>query len=32
VIGTPNASVLAKSTRKNMFAQFKEENTAVPAA
>lgn len=32
VIGTPNASVLARSTRKNMFTQFKEENTAVPAA
>ena len=31
VIGFPNQSVLSRSTRKNMFAQFKEENTAVPA-
>ena len=32
VIGMPNASVLSRSTRKNMFSQFKEEPTAVPAA
>jgi len=32
VIGTPSASVLSRSTRKNMFSQFKEEATAVPAA
>jgi hypothetical protein len=32
VIGRPNASVLSRSTRKNLFAQYKEENTAVPAA
>ena len=31
VIGNPNASVLSRSTRKHLFAQFKEENTAVPA-
>ena len=32
VIGRPNASVLSRATRKNMFEQFKEEKTAVPAA
>lgn len=31
VIGNPNASVLSRSTRKHLFTQFKEENTAVPA-
>jgi dual specificity tyrosine-phosphorylation-regulated kinase 2/3/4 len=31
VIGNPNSSVLSRSTRKHLFAQFKEENTAVPA-
>jgi dual specificity tyrosine-phosphorylation-regulated kinase 2/3/4 len=32
VIGMPNASVLSRSTRKNLFTQFKDkENTAVPA-
>jgi len=32
VIGMPNASVLSRSTRKNLFSQFKDkENTAVPA-
>lgn len=32
VIGNPNESVLQRSTRKDMFTQFKEERTAVPAA
>ena len=31
VIGNPNSSVLSRSTRKHLFTQFKEENTAVPA-
>ena len=31
VIGMPNASVLSRSTRKNLFKQFKTDNTAVPA-
>lgn len=32
VIGMPNASVLSRSTRKNLFVQFKDkESTAVPA-
>ena len=30
VIGMPNADVLSRATRKNIFTQFKEENTAVP--
>jgi dual specificity tyrosine-phosphorylation-regulated kinase 2/3/4 len=32
VIGMPNASVLSRSTRKNLFSQFKSDNTAVPPA
>ena len=31
VIGVPNASVLARSTRKHLFKQFEEQKTAVPA-
>jgi serine/threonine protein kinase len=31
VIGMPNASVLSRSTRKKLFSQFKNDNTAVPA-
>ena len=31
VIGMPNASVLSRSTRKQLFKQFKNDNTAVPA-
>ena len=31
VIGMPNASVLSRSTRKHLFKQFKNDNTAVPA-
>lgn len=27
----PNASVLSRSTRKHLFKQFKNDNTAVPA-
>lgn len=30
VIGMPNASVLSRSTRKKLFSQFKNDNTAVP--
>lgn len=32
VIGMPNASVISRSTRKNLFSQFKSDNTAVPPA
>jgi dual specificity tyrosine-phosphorylation-regulated kinase 2/3/4 len=32
VIGMPNASVLSRSSRKNLFSQFKSDNTAVPPA
>ena len=32
VIGMPNASVLSRSTRKNLFSQFKSDNIAVPPA
>lgn len=32
VIGMPNPSVLSRSTRKNLFSQFKQDNTAVPSA
>jgi dual specificity tyrosine-phosphorylation-regulated kinase 2/3/4 len=32
VIGLPDADVLSRATRKNMFKEFKEEDTAVPAA
>ena len=31
VIGMPNASVLSRSTRKHLFKQFNNDNTAVPA-
>ena len=31
VIGMPSQNLLARSTRKNLFSQYKEENTAVPA-
>lgn len=30
VIGMPNVSVLSRSTRKKLFSQFKNDNTAVP--
>ena len=32
VIGWPNASVLSRATRKNMFKQFSDENNAAPAS